>query len=67
MLILEKDGVETEIDARPSDAIALAMRFAAPLYVTDELMDQAGLVITTDAGDENNRLPPIQKRQKLKI
>ncbi|MDX2064380.1 MAG: bifunctional nuclease family protein [Fimbriimonadaceae bacterium] len=31
---------EVEIDARPSDAIALALRFEAPIYVADALLDQ---------------------------
>ena len=31
------------MDCRPSDAIALAARFKAPVYVTDEVMDEAGV------------------------
>ncbi len=38
-LILESAG--TEVDARPSDAIALAVRFNAPIYVAVEVMDEA--------------------------
>lgn len=34
---------EWEIDARPSDAIALAMRFDAPIYVTDAILDRPDL------------------------
>jgi bifunctional DNase/RNase len=33
-----------EIDARPSDAIALAVRFGAPIYVSDKVMDEAGFL-----------------------
>ena len=32
-----------EIDARPSDAIAIAVRFNAPLFVTEEIMNEAGI------------------------
>ena len=44
-LVLEHDGMETEVDSRPSDAIALALRCHAPIYVADDVMDQAGIVL----------------------
>ena len=31
-----------KVDARPSDAIALSLRFDVPIYVTEELMEQSG-------------------------
>jgi hypothetical protein len=40
-LVLEQDGVEMPIDSRPSDAIALALRFGAPVFVAEEVMDEA--------------------------
>lgn len=33
-----------EIDARPSDAIAIALKFAAPIYVNSEIMDEVGFI-----------------------
>ena len=33
------DGEEHEIDARPSDAVAIAIRFGAPIYVADSILD----------------------------
>jgi bifunctional DNase/RNase len=42
-IVLDVDGDSVEIDSRPSDAIALAVRVSAPIYVTEEVMDQAGL------------------------
>lgn len=45
VLVIEHDGVETEIDARPSDAIALGLRCSAPLYVTAAVMNKAGVVL----------------------
>lgn len=44
-LLIEWNGVETELDSRPSDAIALALRFAAPIFVADEVMESAGVVV----------------------
>lgn len=44
-LFLEWNGMETELDSRPSDAIALALRLSAPIYVADEVMETAGVII----------------------
>ncbi len=41
-LILDSTGVE--IDSRPSDAIALAVRFNVPIFVTQEVFDEAGFL-----------------------
>jgi bifunctional DNase/RNase len=41
------------VSARPSDAIALALRAEVPIYVADEVMDEAGQFVTDeDAGDQ---------------
>lgn len=45
-IIYERDNQLIELDARPSDAIALAVRFNAPIYVNQEVLDEAG--ITTE-------------------
>ncbi len=36
------DGISVDVDARPSDAIALAVRFNAPIYVSDSILDEVG-------------------------
>jgi hypothetical protein len=43
-VICEMGGVVHEIDARPSDAIAIAVRFNAPIFVSEEIMNEAGIV-----------------------
>lgn len=50
VLVLEKDGIETEIDARPSDAIALGLRCSAPIFVTAQVMNQSGVVLEEKDG-----------------
>lgn len=42
-IVLEARGETLEIDSRPSDAVALAVRTDAPIYVADEVMDRAGM------------------------
>lgn len=39
------DHSPLEVDARASDAIALAVRYGCPIYTTDEIMDSAGIVL----------------------
>jgi bifunctional DNase/RNase len=41
VIALRRDGRRVEIDARPSDAIALALRTAAPLFVREGLLEPA--------------------------
>lgn len=43
-LQLQVDGRELDLDARPSDAIALAVRSGVPIFATDAVMDRAGVV-----------------------
>ena len=41
---MDVNGQSMEIDARPSDAIALAVRASAPLFVAEEVMSAASIV-----------------------
>jgi len=47
-LICEKDGVEEIIDTRTSDAIAIAVRFQAPIYTYENILDKAGVNLKID-------------------
>jgi len=42
-LILEQNGIRKIIDSRPSDAIALAIRAKAPIFVDEDVLDTAGI------------------------
>ena len=42
-LVCEKDGVEEIIDTRTSDAIAIAVRFLAPIYTYENILEKAGI------------------------
>jgi bifunctional DNase/RNase len=54
-IILTVSGKEVSIDARPSDAIAVAVRAECSIYVEDDVMDRAGVVPEEEAtvGDED--------------
>ena len=44
-VICERDGIEEIIDSRSSDAIALAIRFEAPIYTYENILDTAGVLL----------------------
>ncbi len=54
-LHLRQNGREIDIDSRPSDAIALAVRFECPIYVAAEVLDRAVVVPEKDDEDEAPR------------
>jgi uncharacterized protein len=72
---LERDGVQVEVDARPSDALALAVRAEVQIFAADDVLAQAALAadpdeeVGEDEGDEDaqgegerprRRRPPIE-------
>jgi bifunctional DNase/RNase len=40
---IRQDGSEIEVDSRPSDAIALAVRAEAPIFVADEVIEESAI------------------------
>jgi uncharacterized protein len=42
-ITIQQNGSELEIDSRPSDAIALAVRFRAKIYAADEVIEESGI------------------------
>jgi bifunctional DNase/RNase len=47
-IVVDRGGHIIEIDARPSDAIAVAVRTNCPIYVDDAVMERAGIMIPDD-------------------
>jgi len=47
-IVIEQQGRTIEVDARPSDALALAVRTEAPIYVEAHVLDQAGVHFDED-------------------
>ncbi|GAA3647679.1 bifunctional nuclease family protein [Flavivirga jejuensis] len=78
-LICERDKIEEIIDARTSDAIALALRFDAPIFTYKNILDKAGIYLKVNPkeDDENedsilvddlvaDELEPDAPRENLK-
>lgn len=49
-------GAEAVVSSRPSDAIALAVRCGAPVFATEELLDEAGHEAPVEEADEETIL-----------
>ena len=49
-IILNVDGGQMEVDCRPSDALALAVRTDAPIYVEEAVLDKAGILLDKETG-----------------
>lgn len=61
-LICERDKIEEIIDARTSDAIALALRFNAPIFTYKNILDKAGIYLKPEQSKEEQA---IQKAQRI--
>lgn len=54
-LICQQDGAnDIEVDARTSDAIALAVRFKCPVYTYEFILSSAGILIDDESGTESD-------------
>jgi bifunctional DNase/RNase len=61
-IVAEANGEEVNIDSRPSDAIALAVRAHVPIYVHQSVLDEAGITPETDmqaGGSEESETSPV--------
>ncbi len=47
---LSVDGKQLEVDSRPSDALALAVRAGVPIYAEEAVMDKAGILLDKETG-----------------
>ena len=67
-VICERDGIEEIIDSRSSDAIALAIRFEAPIYTYENILEKAGVVIKLEKEiDEKSLLKELFSDEKSEV
>jgi uncharacterized protein len=50
-LVCSNNEKSYSIDSRTSDAVAIALRFGCPIYITEEILDKAGITINPSDGD----------------
>lgn len=63
-IVLEVNGHRVNIDSRPSDALALAVRANVPIFVSEEVMEEAGIIPEEDIANESDLAPPTPPRQE---
>lgn len=51
-IVMELNGKHLEVDSRPSDALALAVRVRVPIYIEETVMSKASVVPETELSDE---------------
>ncbi len=68
-IFVEQDGRTVEIDSRPSDAIALAVRAEVPIYASEDVLERAGILLDEDGeqldGDELRERPTAPTPEEL--
>lgn len=52
-LVCNRAGERIEIDSRPSDAIAIGLRFSVPIYTNEAIMSEAGIILSEEGEDES--------------
>lgn len=68
MIGLKINGSNSEIDARPSDAIALALRMDSPIFVDEEVMRKASISEKeTEMSSTPEELAPMDKLERLNL
>ncbi len=72
-LHIQVDGREIEVDSRPSDAIALAVRAGVPIYASEDVLDRAGIILDEvededlSEGSEQPTPPTQEELEKLAV
>lgn len=68
-IVMDVDGNSLEIDARPSDAIALSVRVSAPLFVSDEVMELASITpeVGLDELDIEDASEPVSPEEEERL
>ena len=69
---LKSNGTSQEIDCRPSDAVALAVRAQVPIYVEESVLDKAGILLDKETGkplipgegDQTSDAKPVELKEE---
>ena len=64
-VILDVDGRQLEVDSRPSDAMALAVRARVPIYAEESVLDKAGIIIDKETGKPKPASPDKVSKEEL--
>ncbi|MXW35920.1 MAG: bifunctional nuclease family protein [Chloroflexi bacterium] len=63
---VEHNGQTLEVDSRPSDAIALAVRAGVPIYANESVLDRAGVMLNEEGEEvDGSETPPAVTAEEL--
>lgn len=60
---VDNNGNEVELDARTSDAIAIAVRFNAPIFTLEAIMQEAGIILDRELPMQSEETQPTEKSE----
>jgi uncharacterized protein len=64
--IVSSDGSAVhDIDSRPSDAIAIGIRFSVPIYTTETVLSEAGIILSNTDQDTDEDIIEVARRQDV--
>ena len=65
-IVIKSNGSELDIDSRPSDAIALAVRTGVPILVSEEVLEAAGIVPDDEVESDDSDESEVVTEEELK-
>ena len=65
-IVCERDGKQMDIDARPSDAIAIGLRFGVDIYTHEPILSEAGIVLSDEYEEQLENLEKAEKKSPAK-
>lgn len=66
-VICQSNDTVRKIDARPSDAIAIAVRFNAPIYTNERVLQEGGVVLKDNAFSSTEENPVSQEKPQTEL
>lgn len=66
-IVCQSNDIVKKIDARPSDAIAVAVRFNAPIYTNERVLQEGGVVLKDNVYTPNEENPGSQEKQQTEL
>ena len=67
-LYVKQNGRDLDFDARPSDAIALAVRVECPIFVASEVMETAGIIPEADEAEgDKDKVETVVDEERLAV
>jgi bifunctional DNase/RNase len=65
--VLNRNGEQVEIDSRPSDAIALAVRVQAPIYAEEDVLNRGGVWLDKETGKPVDEAEPTVTQEGKQV